>query len=147
MSRIIFGVFIVLHGLVQLLYFGLSSRYFELQPEMVWPDGSWVFSRFLGDEATRNLASILLMLAAIGLVAGGVGILVSQAWWRPVVVGSAAFSAVIFILFWDGIAQSLANKGGVGLLINLVILVALLVLRWSPLNEIRSGKVYRCCRW
>jgi hypothetical protein len=74
------------------------------------------------------------MLAAIGLVAGGVGILVSQAWWRPVVVGSAAFSAVIFILFWDGIAQSLANKGGVGLLINLVILVALLVLRWSPIE-------------
>jgi hypothetical protein len=35
MSRIIFGVFIVLHGLVHLLYFGQSARYFELQPEMV----------------------------------------------------------------------------------------------------------------
>jgi len=127
MFRIIFGVFIVLHGLVHLLYFGQSARYFELQPEMVWPDGSWTFSKRLGNEATRNLASVSLILAAIGLVAGGIGILVSQAWWQPVVVGSAVFSVVIFILLWDGVAQRLADKGGVGLLINLAIMVALLV--------------------
>jgi len=57
-----------------------------------------------------------------------------QDWWRPVVVGSTAFSAVIFILFWDGVAQRLAAKGGVGLLINLVILAALLVLRWPHME-------------
>lgn len=52
--------------------------YFELKPGMVWPDGSWVLSRMLGDEAARNLVSILLILAAIGLVVGGIGILVRQ---------------------------------------------------------------------
>ena len=41
MFRIIFGIFIILHGLVHLLYFGQSTRYFELQPGMVWPDGAW----------------------------------------------------------------------------------------------------------
>jgi len=130
MLRIIFGVFIVLHGLVHLLYFGQSARYFELQPAMVWPDGSWAFSRLLGDEATRILASISCVLAAIGFVAGGIGILVRLAWWRPVVVGSAVFSAVIIVLFWDGVVQNLDDKGGIGLLINLAILVALLILRW-----------------
>jgi hypothetical protein len=130
MFRIVFGVFIVLHGLVHLLYFGQSARYFELQPEMVWPDGSWAFSRLLGDEATRILASISCILAAIGFVAGGIGILVRQAWWRPVVVGSAAFSAVIIVLFWDGVVQNLDDKGLIGLLINIAILVALLILRW-----------------
>ena len=35
--RFVFGVFIVLHGLVHLLYFGQSARYFELKPGMVWP--------------------------------------------------------------------------------------------------------------
>jgi hypothetical protein len=134
MFRIIFGVFIVLHGLVHLLYFGQSARYFELQPEMIWPDGSWAFSRLLGDEATRILASISYVLAAIGFVAGGIGILVRQAWWRPVVVGSAAFSAVIIVLFWDGVAQMLDDKGGIGLLINIAILAALLVLRWPHLG-------------
>ena len=135
MLRFIFGVFIVLHGLVHLFYFGQSRRLFELQPSMVWPDGSWAFSQLLGDDVTRLLASICCVLAAIGFVAGGIGILVSQAWWRPVVVASAAFSAVIFILFWDGKPQKLADKGGIGLLINLAILVALLLLGWPHLSN------------
>jgi hypothetical protein len=134
MPRILFGVFLVLHGLVHLLYFGQSARYFELQPGMVWPHGSWAFSRLLGNEATRNLASILLVPAALGLVAGGTGILMGQGWWRAVVIGSAVLSVVIFVLFWDGITRSLPEKGVVALVINLAILVALLVLRWSPLE-------------
>ena len=134
MLRFIFGVFIVLHGLIHLFYFGQSRRLFELQPGMVWPDGSWAFSKLLGNEATRLLASISCVLAAIGFVAGGIGLLVEQAWWRPVVVGSAAFSTVIFILFWDGEPQKLAEKGGIGILINIAILVALLILRWPSLG-------------
>ena len=132
MLRIIIGVFIGLHGLVHLLYFGQSARFFELAPGMVWPDGSWAFSRLLGVDVARNLASIFLIVAAIGLIAGGIGVLIGQAWWRPVVIGSAILSSVIFVLFWDGLAQSLDNKGGVGLLINLAILVAIIGLRYSP---------------
>jgi hypothetical protein len=132
--RFIIGVFFVLHGLVHLLYFGQSWRLFELQPEMIWPEGSWAFSKILGDEATRLLASISCILAAIGFVAGGTGILVRQAWWRPVVVGSAAFSAVIFILFWDGEMRKLDNQGGIALLINIAILVSVLILRWPYLG-------------
>jgi len=130
MLRFIIGVFIVLHGLVHLLYFGHSRRLFELQPEMAWPDGSWVFSRLLGDETTRLLASNSCILAAIGFVAGGAGILVGQAWWRPVVMASAAFSAVILILFWDGELQKLDNQGAIAILINMAILIAVLILRW-----------------
>ena len=134
MLRFIVSVFIVLHGLVHLLYFAHSRRLVELRPEMVWPEGSWAFSKLLGDEATRLLASISYVLAAIGFVAGGTGILLRQDWWRPVVVGSAAFSAGIIILFWDGAMQMLDDKGGIGLLINLAILVALLILRWPSLG-------------
>jgi hypothetical protein len=132
--QLIFGVFIVLHGLVHVLYFGQSARLFELRPGLVWPDGAWTFSKLLGDEATRTLASIAYVLAAIGFAAGGIGILVGQAWWRPVVVASAAFSAVLAILFWDGKVQMLSEKGGIGLLIDLAILVAVLVLRWPDLG-------------
>ena len=101
---------------------------------MVWPDGSWAFSRLLGDEATRNLASISLVLAAIGFVASGIGILVSQAWWRPVVVGAAALSAVVYSLFWNGRRQNLDGQGGIGLLIDIAILVAVLILQWPQLG-------------
>ena len=40
MLGFIFGVFIVVHVLIHLFYFGQSRRLFELQPGMVWPDGS-----------------------------------------------------------------------------------------------------------
>jgi hypothetical protein len=130
MFRIIFGVFIVLHGLVHLLYLGQSRRVFELQPGMVWPDGAWAFSGLLGDESTRLLASISLMLAAVGFVAGGAGIFWQQDWWRPVVVGVSIFSFVLYILLWDGGWQNLDDKGGVGLLINVALLTAVLLFQW-----------------
>jgi hypothetical protein len=130
MLRLVVGVFLVLHGLVHLLYFGQSRRLFELQPGMAWPEGSWAFSKLFGDGATRWLASISCVLAAIGFVVGGIGIFAGQAWWRPVVVGSAAFSAAIFVLFWDGKLQKLANKGAIAILINGAILVAVLIFQW-----------------
>ena len=130
MVRIIVGVFIVLHGLVHLLYFGQSQGLFELQPGLVWPDGSWAFSKLLGDERTRLLASVSCVLAAIGFVAGGAGILAGQAWWRLLVVGSAAFSGFMLILLWNGQMQKLGEKGAFGVLINGAILIAVLILGW-----------------
>ena len=134
MINILFGIFIVLHGLVHMLYFGQSSRFFELQPGMVWPDGSWAFSRWLGDAGIRNLAGILLVLATLGFVASGVGIFARQGWWRPVIVFTSVFSSVLYLLFWDGGFQHLDNKGGVGILINLALMVALLVFQWPDFD-------------
>ena len=130
MVRIVFGIFVVLHGLVHLLYFGQSARYFELQPGMVWPDSSWAVSGLLGNQAARKLASVLLVLAAMGFVVGGTGVLIQRAWWRPVIVGVATFSTVIYVLFWDGALQKLHDKGAIGILINVAILAAVLVFRW-----------------
>jgi hypothetical protein len=120
----------VLHGLVHLLYVGQSRRLFELQPGMAWPDGSWAFSKLLGEGGTRWLAGLSCFLAALGFVVGGAAILAGQAWWRPVVVGAAAGSAVLFVLFWDGRRQKLVDQGAIALLINLAVLLAVLVWRW-----------------
>jgi hypothetical protein len=133
MFRIIFGIFVGLHGLVHLLYFGQSQRIFELRPGMVWPDGAWAFSSLLGNQTTRGLAGILLVLAAIGFVAGGSGLIAKQTWGRSVVVGVAIFSSVLYLLFWDGVWQNLDDKGGIAILINVAILIALLLFQWpSP---------------
>ena len=130
MIKVIAGVILVLHGLVHLLYFGQSARMFELQPGLTWPDGAWAFSRLLGEEGNRRLASALMILAAAGFVIGAVGIFFGQPWWRTAVIVPAAFSAVIYILFWNGRWQHLDSQGGVGILIELAILVAVLVFRW-----------------
>jgi hypothetical protein len=134
MIKVIAGVFLVLHGLVHLLYFGQSARLFELQSGMVWPDGSWIFSKLLGDNGTRTLASTFCILAAAGFVMGGAGITFGQSWWRTAVVASAAFSGVLYILFWNGRLQHLDNQGGVALLIDGAILIAVLMLRWPQFD-------------
>ncbi|MFO7632192.1 MAG: hypothetical protein R6W76_06625 [Caldilinea sp.] len=68
---ILTGLFLILHALVHLLYAGQALRFFELRPDLTWPDGSWLFSRLLGDPATRWLAAGSLTLAANGFLASG----------------------------------------------------------------------------
>jgi hypothetical protein len=130
MWRVIFGIFIVLHGLVHLLYAGHSQRLFKLVPGMTWPDESWAFSGMPGENGIRAVATALLALAALGLLAGGIGIAAQQRWARSLVVGAAVFSSLVFVLLWNGKSQSLDSQGGVGLLLNVLILIVLLILRW-----------------
>jgi hypothetical protein len=127
MFRVIFGISLIMHGLVHLLYAGQSGRIFELQPGMIWPNGSWALSRVTGTDVTRPLATFLLVVGAIVFVVGGGGLLLKQAWWRPFVLAATVFSSLIYFLLWDGAFQDLANKGAIGILINAAILAASLV--------------------
>ncbi len=130
MAKIFFGIFLILHGLVHLLYAGQSWRLFELRPEMTWPDGSWLFSRFLGDETIRMLVTVSLVLATLGFIAGGLGLFFRADWWRSVTAISAALSSLLFLVCWNGRFQALDDQGGVGLLINLAIVLAIMVFKW-----------------
>lgn len=132
-----FAGFIILHGFVHLLYFGQSQRLFELRPGMVWPEGSWIFSRLYEKHAARWLSSIVFILAAVTFIlaaimfiAGGTGLILGQAWWRLIVVSAAIFSSVIILLFWEGRRKTLVDQGGVGLLINLAILALVVIFQW-----------------
>jgi hypothetical protein len=130
MLRVLTGLFILLHGLVHLWYFSLSQRLVEFQPEMGWSGRSWILSNLLGDSTTRSLAGVLYVLATIAFVVSGISIFIQAEWWRPVLVASAVFSSVIILLLWDGSTQLLVQKGLIGLIINIVILITLLLLKW-----------------
>lgn len=132
MSRILVGIFMTLHGLVHLWYFTLSRGLVAFRPEMGWSGRSWLLSKRLGDKTTRTLASALYILATIGFVVGGIGIITQQEWWYAAIIGSAVFSTVVIVLLWDGDTRLLVQKGLVGLLINAVTILALLVLGQSP---------------
>ncbi len=134
MIKILAGVFLILHAFVHLLYFGQSIRLFELKPGMLWPDGSWAFSKLLGDNNTRTLATVFCILVAAGFVLGAAGIFFSQSWWRTVVIATAAFSVVLYILFWNGRLHELDSQGGVGILIDAAILLAIIVFRWPQFD-------------
>ncbi len=77
MMMTLFGLFVVVHGLIHLVYLGQSTRLFELRPGMEWPDDSWVFSKLKGVEFTRFLAGLLIIMATAGFVAAGGGVLVA----------------------------------------------------------------------
>ncbi len=130
MARVIFSIFLVMHSVVHLIYFGQGTKRFEMQPGLTWPDGSWAFSGLLGESGTRTLTGIGCILLATDFVAGSVGLLLGQAWWRTAVVASAGVSAAMYSLLWNGRLQRLDGQGGVGILIDIAILVAVLVFRW-----------------
>lgn len=126
MPELLIGIFFILHGLVHLLYIGQSRRVFELKPGFTWPDGSWALSRLLRDETVRVLASLACAFVAAGFVAGGIGFLAELAWWRPVILVSALFSTLVYILTWNGRLNRLDQQGAIGVLINLAILGGLI---------------------
>jgi len=130
MLKILFSIFLVCHGLVHLLYAGQSRRSFELRPNMTWPDGAWMLSRFLNNETIRLLALVMLGLAALGFAMGGVGLFFNADWCRMITTVSTVYSTILFLVFWDGKFQAVDDQGGIGILINLAILVALLIFRW-----------------
>ncbi len=134
MVQVVSGVFLVLHGLVHLLYFGQSARLFALQPGMTWPDGAWAFSELLGESGTRTLTGVLCILAAAGFMTGAAAIFFSQPWWRTAILAAAVFSIFLYLLFWNGRLQHLDNQGGIGILIDMAILAAVLLFHWPQFD-------------
>lgn len=118
------GTFLILHALVHLLYTGQALRFFELRRDLAWPDGSWLFSRLLGDPAARWLTAVSLTMAALGFLVAALGLFFGAGWARAVTLGATGFSVLIYLLFWDGKFQALPDQGGVGILISLGIFVA-----------------------
>lgn len=124
------AIFLILHGLVHLLYLGQSMKWYELGKGMAWPENSWAFSRLFGNKTTRVIASVSCVLAALVFVGGGVLIFAKQPAWVWITVGAAAFSSLLMLLMWDGKMKELANKGLFAILINATIIVLLLVVGW-----------------
>jgi len=90
---------------------------------MVWPDGSWLFSRCLSISAVRMLVGGLCILITAGFIISGIGMLLNLGWWRLLLVISAALSLLLFILSWDEVWQNIDDQGIYSILINIVILV------------------------
>jgi hypothetical protein len=127
--KIIIIIFFLLHGLVYLLYAGQGMRLFEMKSGMKWPDGSWACSKLLDKKTIRHLAVVFCTITTLGFVSGSLAILLNLVWWKSLVVKTAIFSSLLFILLCDGKKRKLDEQGGIGILINLVI-IALYNMDW-----------------
>lgn len=75
------------------------------------------------------LASVAYVLVAPGFAVGGLGYGIRADWWEEDVNGAAVLSAVTIVVLWDGQFDLLVEKGAVGVLIDVAILVAVVALR------------------
>lgn len=134
-QEIWFGVVVLLHGVVHLLYAAHSARRFQLKPGMTWPDGSWAFSRLVTDSMARDQAAVAMVLSGAIFVVTAIAVFARQAWWRPVAVVGAALSALMFILLWDCKRRDLGGQGAIGVLVDVAILVTALALGWPHFGD------------
>jgi hypothetical protein len=118
------GIFVILHGLVHLWFVVLSQELVAFKPEMGWTGESWLFTGLLGSSAPRTLASVVYVLATAAFVIAGAGILFEAAWAPSLVRIAAVFSGLMILLFWDGSPQLIVEKGLLGFLINVGLVVA-----------------------
>lgn len=133
MARVLIGVFVILHGLVHALYTGQSFQLFELQPGMVWPEHSWLLSRFVEPPTIRIIGGIALSIGTLIYIMGGIGLLFRQGWSRTITIAACILSTLLYMIFWDGTPKHLDNQGGIGVLINAAIAASLL-LNWPNLD-------------
>jgi hypothetical protein len=115
MLGIVAGIFLVLHGLVHLLWFGATWRFITVE-------GLPYSTKVLADRIDAGDAGIRVvglgwLTATLVWVAAGIGLIILAPWWQAVAVAAALFSSV-----WCILGLTVAKYG---LLINLVILVLL----------------------
>ncbi len=125
----VFGVFLILHGLIHTSYL---TRGPEPAGPVAWPfhlEQSWVLSGVgLAQTPVRALGTLLCVLSIVLLVAAGLsvmGLVIPLAWWRPLTIAATVASLLLLVLYWH---PWLA----VGALLNVVVLVALLWANRSP---------------
>ena len=99
---------------------------------MGWSGESWLFTRVLGDAATRAMSTLLYALACLGFVAAGTGLLLGQAWSRPLLLRSAVLSLIAIGGFWNGKPSQIVEKGIIGFAISGLVVIGLLAFGWPP---------------
>ena len=118
----IIGIFLILHGLVHLLYAGHALAFFELTPGFAWPGDALLFRRIADKRKLRLGVGVLLSIAALGFVISGVRYLINPSWGHPELLFSAIFSSLIFLLLWNGTKKRLHDQGAIAILINVAII-------------------------
>jgi hypothetical protein len=142
--KLLISILLIIHGLIVA---GQSAGSFgstipsEVQnPFFVswWPINmgrSWLFSWLDLDKtlAIYRIGGVLWLIGGIALVSAGLsllGFVVPIDWWRGLAVGGAAISLFMLAIYLHPIMI-------IGTASSLAILVALLWLRWSPMNLAR----------
>lgn len=133
MTNILFGVFLILHGLV---HAGLAAAPIpddpSSKPGAFFTDvsRSWLLTGLkLSAPTVRATGIFLVALATLGFAAAGLGVLGMsglESIWRMAAIVSSGLSLLLLLVFWHPWLI-------VGVLINVGVIISLLWVHWpSP---------------
>jgi len=113
MWRVLIGVFLIIHGLIHWIY---AAPQPNVAGAEIWSflTQRWLVTRAGLDQAIAfKLGIALISLITIGFAASGIGLLISQEWWRVAAIASSALSFILLALFWHNwmIAGPILNIG------------------------------------
>lgn len=125
--RLVFGSFLIVHGLIHVLWFVPKPRTPDGPP---WPFGltdSWLLNGVHApDGLVRGVAVTLALASLAGFVLAGLGVIgvpgLNHA-WSGLTIGSAAASLLLVVLFWHTFFV-------VGLVLDIALLVTTIGGRW-----------------
>jgi len=125
--KFIITLFLLLHGWVHAWYLLLAGNIVKYTPDMGWTGNSWLLSGWMGESTLRALAIFLYLIAAILFTVTGIGYYSGKAWFISIMLISTIISSLTIITFFDGKFELLVQKGLVGLILNVVLLVWALI--------------------
>lgn len=132
---ILFGVFLIAHGLVFAMYAAHAMGLFEVKPGLTWPDASWALSGLIGDPAVRWVVVVVFALVTAGFAVAGIALMSRQAWWEVLAAAMAAASTLMIVLAWNGRMHELSEQGLIAVIINVAVVVSALVLHWPNIQR------------
>ena len=90
--------------------------------------GSWLVGGLLGDGGSRLVAVGLFAVPTVGFLAAALGLLLGQAWWRPVAVASAGVSLAATAVFPHAFPAG-STVGSIA--VNLLVLYGIVIAGWG----------------
>ncbi len=118
MYRIIFSIPIIVHGLAHIS--GFLAAWTAI--DVGYNERPWLFSSSVNlDSPIGKLFGVLWLVAAVGLVSSGLGLLLRQDWWPTVAVLAAAISLVVIVPWGQTVPPGARIGAGFDLLVIIVL--------------------------
>lgn len=122
----LFGIFLILHGIVFFLYAGQSLRLFELKPGMTWPDNSLLCSNLCNEKVLRVITALLCALFGTTFIFAAIILIFEIPLWFNAVIYSSISSTLVYIIMWDGKTANIKDQGGIGITLNFFLIILLI---------------------
>jgi hypothetical protein len=130
MAHWLFTIFVFLHGAVHMVYPSIAQGWIPAPESGDTTGQSWLLARPLGEAAARNIGAFLFIATTLLFVVAAVGLALRQPWSVSWLAASAIVSSLALVALWDGKFAALAEKGAIGLAINIALLIGLYVFRY-----------------